>query len=45
MIDALLTALIPLFALASNDDDITNESRVIVERFLKSELNRKLVDQ
>lgn len=45
MSDALLTALMQLFALASNDDDITNESRVIVELFLKSELNKKLVDQ
>ncbi len=37
----LLEALINLFALASNDDDITSESRHVVERFLQSELNQR----
>ena len=45
MSEALLQALMQLFALASNDDDITNESRIIVEGFLRSELNQKLVQQ
>lgn len=45
MSEALLQALMQLFALASNDDDITQESRVIVELFLQSELNQKLVEQ
>ncbi len=43
MSEQLLKALMQLFALASSDDDLTNESRSIVEEFLNNELNSDLV--
>lgn len=45
MSEELLRALIQLFAFASNDYDVTYESRKIVEFFLRSELNDNLVDK
>lgn len=43
MSEELLKALMKLFALASDVDDITQESRVIVEEYLNQELNAELV--
>ncbi len=43
MSEELLKALMKLFALASDVDDITQQSRVIVENYLKQELNAELV--
>ncbi len=43
MSEELLKALMKLFALASDVDDLTQESRVIVENYLKQELNLELV--
>ncbi|MCB0481179.1 MAG: ATP-binding cassette domain-containing protein [Flavobacteriales bacterium] len=43
MSEELLKALMKLFALASDADDITHQSRVIVENYLNQELNAKLV--
>ena len=43
MSEELLKALMKLFALASDVDDITRQSRVIVENYLKQELNAELV--
>lgn len=43
MSEELLRALMQLFALASNDDDLTQESRTIVELFLQAELGPELV--
>lgn len=43
MSEELLKALMKLFALASDVDDITHQSRVIVENYLKQELNAQLV--
>jgi ABC-type multidrug transport system ATPase subunit len=45
MSEELLRALIQLFAFASNDYDVTYESRRVVEFFLRSELNENLVDK
>jgi ABC transport system ATP-binding/permease protein len=45
MSEELLRALMQLFALASNDDDLTNESRIIVERFLSTELGEEHIPQ
>lgn len=45
MSEQLLKALMQLFALASNDYDITSESRVVVERFLNTELSSDQVEQ
>ena len=42
MSEALLRALMQLFALASGEEDIIRESRNIVERFLRQELNQEL---
>ena len=43
MSEELLKALMKLFAMASDVDDITQESRVIVENYLTRELNSELV--
>ena len=43
MSEELLKALMKLFAMASDVDDITQESRVIVEDYLTQELNAELV--
>lgn len=43
MSEELLKALMKLFALASDVDDITHQSRVIVENYLTQELNAQLV--
>lgn len=43
MSEELLKALMKLFALASDADDITQQSRVIVENYLNQELNAQLV--
>ncbi len=45
MSEALLKALMQLFALASGEGDITHESRNIVERFLSQELNKELAQK
>ncbi len=44
MSEQLLKALMQLFALASNDDDITSESREVVERFLSAELSSDQIE-
>lgn len=41
MSEELLRALMQLFALASDTNDITSESRNVVERFLRSELSKE----
>ena len=43
MSEELLKALMKLFAMASDVDDITQESRNIVESYLTQELNSELV--
>ena len=43
MSEELLKALMQLFAMASDVDDITQESRVIVNDYLTQELNSELV--
>ncbi|MBD79775.1 MAG: ABC transporter [Crocinitomicaceae bacterium] len=43
MSEELLKALMKLFALASDVDDLNHQSRVIVENYLKQELNAQLV--
>lgn len=43
MSEELLKSLMRLFALASDVDDLTHQSRIIVENFLKQELNAQLV--
>lgn len=45
MSEELLRALMQLFALASDVDDINEESREIVKRYLEIELNQELVDK
>lgn len=45
MSEELLRALMQLFALASDVDDINEESREIVKRYLEIELNQELVDE
>lgn len=45
MSEALLQALMQLFAMASSDDDITQESRTVVENWLKSELSQNYVEK
>lgn len=45
MSEELLKALMQLFALASDVDDINEESREIVKRYLEIELNQELVDK
>ncbi len=45
MSESLLKAFMKLFALASGVEDITRESREIVNQFLYKELNRDLADQ
>ena len=45
MSEELLRALMQLFALASDTNDITSESRNVVERFLKSELSGEQIEQ
>lgn len=45
MSEELLKALMQLFALASDVDDITNESRNIVKTYLESELNSEIAEK
>lgn len=45
MSERILKALMQLFALVSNVDDVSNRSRVIVQLFLKQQLNQELVDE
>ncbi len=45
MSEELLKALLQLFALASSDEDLTDESRSVVKRFLASELGEEEVSQ
>jgi ABC transport system ATP-binding/permease protein len=45
MSEELLKALMQLFALASDVDDINEESREVVKRYLEIELNQELVDK
>lgn len=44
MSEELLRALMQLFALASDVDDITQQSRIIVKEYLAQELNQELVE-
>ena len=45
MSEELLKALMQLFALASDVDDINDESREIVKRYLEIELNQELLEK
>lgn len=45
MSESLLKAFMQLFALASGIEDITKESRKIVEQFLNQELNQELAQK
>ena len=45
MSEELLKALMQLFALASDVDDINEESREVVKRYLEIELNQELVEK
>jgi ABC-type multidrug transport system ATPase subunit len=45
MSEELLKSLMRLFALASDVDDLTHQSRIIVENYLKQELNAQLVEK
>ena len=45
MSEELLKALMQLFALASDVNDITNESRNIVNTYLESELNSEIANK
>lgn len=45
MSEGILRALMQLFAIIADVDDVVNKSRGIVQIFLKSQLNQALVDQ
>lgn len=45
MSEKILKALMQLFAIIANVDDVTNKSRGIVEQFLKQRLSRAMVEE
>ena len=45
MSERILKALMQLFAIIARVDGVTNSGRVIVQSFLKQQLNQELVDQ
>jgi len=45
MSEKLLKALMQLFAIIANVDDVTNKSRSVVEQFLRQRLNQEQVEQ